>query len=193
MNWLNEKEALENAIKNGESYESLGRKYEVSGAYIKKIAQKLGITLPKRRKINNKETFNKGKAKTKICQYCGKPYLNWNKNSLFCSLDCNNNYKKDQKYQEYLQKQEKYNGNLHMKWIKPHIMREQNNKCAICGMSNIWNNKPLIFVLDHIDGKAKNNTRNNLRLICHNCDSQLETYKSKNKKSDREYYHFHHR
>jgi hypothetical protein len=27
--------------------------------------------------------------------------------------------------------------------------------------------------------------RNNLRLVCHNCDSQLDTYKSKNKNSAR--------
>lgn len=32
-----------------------------------------------------------------------------------------------------------------------------------------------------------------LRLICPNCDSQLDTYKSKNKNSDRIYYHNHHR
>ena len=29
--------------------------------------------------------------------------------------------------------------------------------------------------------------------ICPNCDSQLDTYKSKNKNSDRIYYHNHHK
>lgn len=47
--------------------------------------------------------------------------------------------------------------------------------------------------IDHINGHANNNTRTNLRLICPNCDSQLDTYKSKNKNSDRIYYHNHHR
>jgi hypothetical protein len=50
-----------------------------------------------------------------------------------------------------------------------------------------------VFILDHIDGKASNNRRDNLRCICPNCDSQLDTYKSKNKNSDRTYYHFNHR
>lgn len=40
---------------------------------------------------------------------------------------------------------------------------------------------PLFLVLDHIDGDASNNRRGNLRLICPNCDSQLPTYKARNR------------
>ncbi|RYC04239.1 endonuclease [Nocardioides ganghwensis] len=36
-------------------------------------------------------------------------------------------------------------------------------------------------VLDHIDGDSSNNRRENLRLVCPNCDSQLETYKARNR------------
>jgi transcription initiation factor IIE alpha subunit len=42
-----------------------------------------------------------------------------------------------------------------------------------------------VFVLDHINGDAARSDRDNLRLICPNCDSQLDTYKSKNKNSAR--------
>lgn len=38
-----------------------------------------------------------------------------------------------------------------------------------------------------VDGHVSNNKRDNLRCICPNCDSQLDTYKSKNKNSDRIY------
>lgn len=69
--------------------------------------------------------------------------------------------------------------------IRKYIYDSQNNQCAICGMENWWNGNELHFVLDHIDGNAENNHRENLRLICPNCDSQLDTYKSKNKNSAR--------
>lgn len=57
-------------------------------------------------------------------------------------------------------------------------------KCAVCNI-NEWMDKPLSLILDHIDGKANNNNLNNLRFLCHNCDSQSEFYKSKNKGNGR--------
>lgn len=69
--------------------------------------------------------------------------------------------------------------------IRDYIFNRQNRKCAICGISAEWNNKELKFILDHIDGDASNSSPENVRLICPNCDSQLDTYKSKNKHSAR--------
>lgn len=56
------------------------------------------------------------------------------------------------------------------------------NKCAICGNVGVWNNKPLVLVLDHIDGDKYNNVVKNLRMLCPNCDSQTITYKGRNAK-----------
>lgn len=66
-----------------------------------------------------------------------------------------------------------------------------NLNMLICGMKPIWNGKELVFIIDHIDGHASNNRRDNLRCICPNCDSQLDTYKSKNKCGERSYYRYH--
>jgi len=65
-----------------------------------------------------------------------------------------------------------------LKW--EFILIEQDNKCSICKISPIWNNKTLKFHLDHINGDNGNNKRENLRLICPNCHSQTETYCGKN-------------
>jgi hypothetical protein len=70
-------------------------------------------------------------------------------------------------------------------------LNEQGGLCAICKSKPEHNNLPLVFILDHIDGNAANNKRENLRMICPNCDSQLPTYKSKNKNGARSYYRYH--
>ena len=55
-----DKDYIEKSIKEGKSWEELGREYNVTGAAIKKFAKRNGIEFPKRRKINPNETFNKG-------------------------------------------------------------------------------------------------------------------------------------
>lgn len=55
-------------------------------------------------------------------------------------------------------------------------------KCSICGQEPFWNNKPLTLTLDHIDGNNTNDVLSNLRWVCPNCDRQLDTFGSKNKR-----------
>jgi hypothetical protein len=60
------------------------------------------------------------------------------------------------------------------------ILLEQNNCCAICKCLPEWNFKKLVFQLDHISGNRKDESRENLRLVCPNCHSQTDTWGVKN-------------
>ena len=121
----------------------------------------------------------------KQCAKCGKKLHSGNVTG-YCR-DCLTQVRRDEKIKNWLE-----TGNTGMGVdttirgvIREYIIKEQENKCAICGIENTWNEKELNFVLDHINGDASNSSRENVRLICPNCDSQLDTYKSKNKQSAR--------
>lgn len=66
-------------------------------------------------------------------------------------------------------------------YVKLYLLDAQAGSCALCGVAAEWNGSPLAFVLDHIDGDSTNNRRENLRLVCPNCDSQLPTFKARNR------------
>lgn len=50
------------------------------------------------------------------------------------------------------------------------------NECSECGIGGVWNGKPIVLQLDHIDGNSNNNLLDNLRILCPNCHSQTHTY-----------------
>jgi len=64
--------------------------------------------------------------------------------------------------------------------LKNRLLKEGliKNICSICGIES-WNNKPIKLELDHIDGKRVNHEYSNLRLLCPNCHSQTDNYRSK--------------
>ena len=193
MKWKEKKEELKKLISEGKSYEEIGREYGCSGTNIKNFANRLGIILVPRRKVNPKETFNRGTAKTGFCENCGKEFVLY-KGSLgkFCSNKCQQEFRHKELYKKLIEGDEEImRANYSPKNFKNDIINEQSGKCAICGCEQEHNGKPLVFIIDHIDGHASNNKRENLRCICPNCDSQLETYKSKNKNGDRHYYRYH--
>lgn len=188
--WENEKELLNELINvNHESYESIGKRFNISGSAIKKAARRIGIKLPKRRKINPKETFNKRENETAVCCNCGKEFLmEASKYNKFCSIKCSSEHKHKEKYKDFLSGKDYYmRANYTVSIFKDIILAEQDGKCAVCGCGCEHNGKPLVFILDHIDGNAANNKRENLRCVCPNCDSQLPTFKHRNKHSARTY------
>lgn len=63
--------------------------------------------------------------------------------------------------------------------VKDGLLR---NECYVCGIGPSWKGKPLVLVLDHINGIRNDHSITNLRLVCPNCDSQLPTFCGRNLK-----------
>lgn len=59
------------------------------------------------------------------------------------------------------------------------IKNEQKSECSSCHLSK-WLEKEIVLELHHIDGNKFNNSRSNLTMLCPNCHSQTDNWKSKN-------------
>lgn len=67
--------------------------------------------------------------------------------------------------------------------VKEEFLKRVEYKCLGCGNGGVYNEKPLVLQLDHIDGDRYNHHLSNLRLLCPNCHSQQPTsYRSNTKK-----------
>jgi hypothetical protein len=71
--------------------------------------------------------------------------------------------------------------------LKGRLLKEGilKNECSICGLAGIWNGKPIVMRLDHHNGVYDDHRRGNLRMVCPNCDSQLDTFCSGNRAKHR--------
>jgi hypothetical protein len=49
-------------------------------------------------------------------------------------------------------------------YVRLHLLAEQGDACALCGCPTVWQGAELRLILDHVDGDATNNRRDNLRL-----------------------------
>ena len=181
VNWNKEKTTIEKLINEGTSYEKIGRIYGITGSAVKKIAKKIGIVLKQKRKINPSEHFNKGKKIINYCLNCGKEIDSAKK---YCSNKCQGEYNHKQCIKKW--KSGEYNGLIGeyglSKSIKTYMLEKNNYKCELCGWGeeNTYTHT-IPLEIHHIDGDYTNNKEENLQVLCPNCHSLTETYKSHNK------------
>lgn len=69
-----------------------------------------------------------------------------------------------------------YNGSGNHKGF---LIEERGHQCEECKNTE-WLQKPITLELDHIDGDNRNNTKENLRLLCPNCHSMTHTWRGRN-------------
>lgn len=130
------------------------------------------------------EVWQNGIAEMRNCKVCSKKIYSQNVTG-YC-LKCHTNINLTEKFNNWLN-----TGDLGIKTgttlrygMRELLLNYYGRNCYICKIDT-WNGKPLVLILDHINGDASNNNKENLRFVCPNCDSQLDTYKSKNKNSAR--------
>ena len=189
--WEDKKDILINLIEVQHlPYEQIGKMFNCTGGYIRKVAKKLGINLVPRRKINENETFNKGKGKKNICLNCGCEFNVYEstKNRKYCSNKCQLEYE----YKIYINRWKNGEetgltiyGDV-SNYVRRYLFDKYNCSCQICGWSEknpVTKKVPL--EIHHIDGNCLNNKEENLQLLCPNHHSLTPTFGSLNKVSGR--------
>jgi len=73
-------------------------------------------------------------------------------------------------------------GYIKRRLINAGVLRHE---CYECGQQPMWRGKPLVLVLDRINGVNDDYTPENLRLLCPNCNSQTPTFCGRNMKKGR--------
>jgi len=123
---------------------------------------------------------------TSKCSLCDKTiiYNKWTNTGKFCDNKCQAKFRTN--IQNESNKKLLLEGRLTLRSTikKTLLYMGKEHKCDICGITD-WLDKPISMVLDHINGKANDNSIDNLRFLCHNCDSQSDHYKGRNKGNGR--------
>jgi len=76
------------------------------------------------------------------------------------------------------------NSTLSRHHLKRRLLKEGllKNECSLCGQEGNWKGKELRMIIDHINGISNDNRLENLRMVCPNCNSQLDTFSGRNNK-----------
>ena len=122
----------------------------------------------------------------RLCRGCGTP-LSKRSQKIYCGNSCQASFRRDASTKLWLESGEARIDSHQGHYIREYLADAQSGRCAICGRGGMWLGLPLALVLDPIDGDPTNNRRENLRLVCPNCDSQLPTFKARNRGQGRHY------
>lgn len=109
--------------------------------------------------------------------------------SLYCSVKCQQQYQREQYIAKWLAGEiegSRGTGDNPSRYIRSYLMDVSGSKCSVCGWGERNPRTGLVPLhVDHIDGDARNNRPENLRLLCPNHHALTETYGNANKGNGR--------
>lgn len=109
------------------------------------------------------------------CLCCGSPITG---RKCFCDLECFQNFRFKTKWDKF-EDTGSFEGSTNPS-IRKYLIHKHGNKCSVCGVET-WMGKEIVMIVDHIDGNSDNTKIENFRLVCPMCDSQLPTFKGRNR------------
>jgi len=112
--------------------------------------------------------------KAETCMFCIEKHY---KKSKYCTMKCRNDFLYMERFLEWYYNTGDFSGSALL--IKGYITMMVGYKCSECGIST-YNDKPLTLHLEHKDGNAINNSKDNLCLLCPNCHALTPTYGARN-------------
>ena len=119
------------------------------------------------------------------CKNCKIEFKhNPSQGGTYCSIKCQHEYQYNQNITDWLSKNitGRQRDDRPSDFVRKYLMEECNYSCTKCG----WNkpnpvNGIVYLEIDHIDGNRKNGYRENLQVLCPNCHTLTDTYKTLNK------------
>lgn len=144
---------------------------------------KIRITKASQNKINiikcEEIGLNKKTSIKRQCNFCNIEFdlIKLSSPKKYCSASCRSKQIHEQKLVDIENGVYTVKSN---KQYKSYLISKHGHKCQMCSFTE-WGGKPILLILDHIDGNSDNFKLENLRVICSNCDTLTSTYKGRNK------------
>ena len=143
-------------------------------------------------------TYNniiRGERTAKTCLFCSKRMSGhqW-RVQKYCSQTCSHAWRRREKIARWLNGENITESEYCVKFLRDNMLEDCGYRCQspTCYVPGGWSGiNPTTgrstLQMDHIDGNAKNNRRNNLQILCPNCHTLTPTFGSLNNGNGRSY------